>query len=373
MPHDRRDAALVPDPSRARDRVRTPTTPPHLLGRLPRLGTPARQRRRLLPPDPAARPHRRHRPGHRRDRPVYDTAAEPGGVLHVACGNRRESVCPACSAVYKRDARQLVRAGPGRRQGHPRNDRRAPVRVRHPHRPVVRPGPLPPDARQHRAALPSPPRRRKRAVCPHGRDISCPARHDEDDPRLGRPMCPRLLRLPRRRAVQRLRRGPVAPVHHLPAPPPGPPAWASPRSSSAPWSGSGTSRSPNTRPAASSTSTPSSASTPPATTTSPRRLASTPTCSATPSASRRCRPPRSSRPATGTGRDAALRRAARHRHPAIRRRRPRRQRPPLSHQAVANYIAKYATKTLDRPRPARPAAPAPDRHRAAALPGPPRG
>ena len=31
--------------------------------------------------------------------------------LHVACGNRRESVCPACSAVYKRDARQLVRAG----------------------------------------------------------------------------------------------------------------------------------------------------------------------------------------------------------------------------------------------------------------------
>ena len=33
------------------------------------------------------------------------------GVLHVACGNRREAVCPACSAVYKRDARQLVRAG----------------------------------------------------------------------------------------------------------------------------------------------------------------------------------------------------------------------------------------------------------------------
>ena len=43
--------------------------------------------------------------------PVYDTASEPGGVLHVACGNRRESVCPACSAIYKRDARQLVRAG----------------------------------------------------------------------------------------------------------------------------------------------------------------------------------------------------------------------------------------------------------------------
>ena len=43
--------------------------------------------------------------------PVYNTAGEPDGVLHVACGNRRETVCPACSAVYKRDARQLVRAG----------------------------------------------------------------------------------------------------------------------------------------------------------------------------------------------------------------------------------------------------------------------
>ena len=26
--------------------------------------------------------------------------------------------------------------------------------------------------------------------CPHGRDISCPTRHAEDDPRLGQPMCP---------------------------------------------------------------------------------------------------------------------------------------------------------------------------------------
>jgi hypothetical protein len=33
------------------------------------------------------------------------------GQATVSCGNRRETVCPACSAVYKRDARQLVRAG----------------------------------------------------------------------------------------------------------------------------------------------------------------------------------------------------------------------------------------------------------------------
>ena len=78
-------------------------------------------------------------------------------MLHVACGNRREAVCPACSQVYKRDARQLVRAGLAGGKGIPETITAPPVRVRHPHRAVVRPGPLPPDARQDRAALPSPP------------------------------------------------------------------------------------------------------------------------------------------------------------------------------------------------------------------------
>ena len=31
-------------------------------------------------------------------RVMYDTDTEPGGVLLIACGNRREHVCPACSA-----------------------------------------------------------------------------------------------------------------------------------------------------------------------------------------------------------------------------------------------------------------------------------
>src|ERR1019366_7004941 len=84
---------------------------------------------------------------------VYDTASEFGGVLHVACGNRREAVCPACSAVYKRDARQLVRAGLAGGKGIPESV------TAHPRR------------------------------CPHGRDVSCPTRHMDDDPRLGQPMC----------------------------------------------------------------------------------------------------------------------------------------------------------------------------------------
>jgi len=42
-----------------------------------------------------------------------------------------------------------------------------------------------------RTVLPCRPRRdHKVRVCPHGRDISCPVRHGEDDPRLGRALCP---------------------------------------------------------------------------------------------------------------------------------------------------------------------------------------
>ena len=41
-----------------------------------------------------------------------------------------------------------------------------------------------------KTVLPCRPRRDAKARrCPHGRDISCPTRHVEDDPRLGRPMC----------------------------------------------------------------------------------------------------------------------------------------------------------------------------------------
>ena len=35
---------------------------------------------------------------------VLISAPSLGSVLHVACRNRRETICPACSAIYKRDA-----------------------------------------------------------------------------------------------------------------------------------------------------------------------------------------------------------------------------------------------------------------------------
>ncbi len=120
--------------------------------------------------------------------PVYDTAAEPGGVLHVSCGNRRESVCPACSQIYKRDARQLVRAGLAGGKGVPESVTTHPCVFAT----LTAPGFGPVHSRRLRGntVLPCRPRRDASARrCPHGRDISCSTRHVEDDPRLGQPMC----------------------------------------------------------------------------------------------------------------------------------------------------------------------------------------
>ncbi|MFJ9702159.1 replication initiator protein RepSA [Streptomyces fradiae] len=41
----------------------------------------------------------------------YSTADEPGGRLRVACGNRRASRCPACAWTYAGDTYHLIRAG----------------------------------------------------------------------------------------------------------------------------------------------------------------------------------------------------------------------------------------------------------------------
>jgi replication initiator protein RepSA len=114
--------------------------------------------------------------------PVY-------GQVSAQCGNRREAVCPSCSAVYKRDARQLVRAGLAGGKGIPDTI------VGHPcvFATLTAPSFGPVHARRMRGktVLPCRPRRdTKTRRCPHGRDISCPTRHVDDDPRLGQPMCP---------------------------------------------------------------------------------------------------------------------------------------------------------------------------------------
>ena len=262
--------------------------------------------------------------------------------LHVACGNRREAVCPACSAVYKRDARQLVRAGLAGGKGVPESVAAHPCVFAT----LTAPSFGPVHARRERGGkvLPCRPRRdRNQRVCPHGRDISCPVRHGEDDPRLGRPMCRdcydyraavlfnavagELWRrfvtfLPRRLA----RLGGVTGKR------------------SASWCGSGSSRSLSTRHAASSTSTPSSASTRTPTTAMRRRLRGG-RLVCWPCDQAGCRAGIGARPGRWwPGAAAAVRHpdstpgsCASH------------QGDELTRDAVANYIAKYATKTADAP------------------------
>ena len=121
--------------------------------------------------------------------PLYTTAAEPGGMLAVPCGNRREAVCPPCSKVYKRDARQLVRAGLAGGKGIPETITAHPCVFATLTAPSF--GPVHSQRMKGNTVLPCRPRRDARTRrCPHGRDVSCPVRHRQDDPRLGQPMCP---------------------------------------------------------------------------------------------------------------------------------------------------------------------------------------
>ncbi|MFI6503487.1 replication initiator [Nonomuraea typhae] len=114
---------------------------------------------------------------------VYRTADEPTGFLLTACGNRRASRCPACSAVYKDDTYHLIISGlrggkgvPEDVSGHPRvfATFTAPsFGAVHAHR-----GP----------GLPCRPRR-DHPVCRHGRPEGCGRRHERDEPLVGQPLC----------------------------------------------------------------------------------------------------------------------------------------------------------------------------------------
>jgi len=120
-------------------------------------------------------------------RTVYDSEREPDGVLLKACGTRRESRCPSCAGTYRADAYQLLAAGlkggkgvPETVAGHPR---------------LFVTFTAPSFGRVHtreargRLVLPCHPYRQG-ARCPHGLRAGCWHRHDEDDPRLGNPLCP---------------------------------------------------------------------------------------------------------------------------------------------------------------------------------------
>jgi hypothetical protein len=116
----------------------------------------------------------------------YSTDHEPDGTLLKCYGNRREAVCPSCARTYRGDAYQLVASGMRGGKGVPETV------VEHPlvFLTLTAPSFGPVHSRRvddgkARRCRP----RRKGEVCPHGVSLACTDVHDEDDPRLGEPIC----------------------------------------------------------------------------------------------------------------------------------------------------------------------------------------
>jgi hypothetical protein len=120
-------------------------------------------------------------------RTVYSTDREPDATLLKACGNRRASVCPSCSATYQADQFHLLAAGlrggkgvPDTVAGHPRLF----VTFTAPSFGQVH-------TRKAKGCWCSPATPTGRRHLPAWGRAGCWQRHGPDDPRLGEPLCAR--------------------------------------------------------------------------------------------------------------------------------------------------------------------------------------
>jgi hypothetical protein len=117
----------------------------------------------------------------------YSTVNEPDGILRVACKTRRASRCPACAEVYRADTYQLVRAGLVGGKGVPSTVTDHPAvfatltapsfGVVHTRR----------ETKTGKTVRCHP--RRNAPTCPHGRTMGCNDHHHPDNPRLSEPLC----------------------------------------------------------------------------------------------------------------------------------------------------------------------------------------
>jgi hypothetical protein len=119
---------------------------------------------------------------------ALDTKDTPDKVIYLPCGDRRESVCPPCAETYRADTYQLIRAGLAGGKGMPESVAVHPCVFTTFTAPSFGPVHTRAETPDGKAARCRP--RRKASFCPHGRKISCGQRHKEDDPSLGRPLCP---------------------------------------------------------------------------------------------------------------------------------------------------------------------------------------
>jgi hypothetical protein len=117
----------------------------------------------------------------------YTTAGEPGGVLHVPCKTRRATRCQYCAEIYRADTYQLIRAGLTGGKGVPATVAAHPCLFVTLTAPSF--GPVHARREKNGRVLPCRPRR-DGGTCPHGANVGCGERHHADDPRVGEPICP---------------------------------------------------------------------------------------------------------------------------------------------------------------------------------------
>ncbi len=114
---------------------------------------------------------------------VFSSSRAPDGVVLKGCGNRRQSRCPTCAAIYRADARHLVRAGLEGGKGVDASVATHPA--------VLVTLTAPGFGSVHRTrsggpCTPGHPRRR----CAHGRPQTCFVHHTDTEHALGTPLCP---------------------------------------------------------------------------------------------------------------------------------------------------------------------------------------
>ena len=147
-----------------------------------------------------------------------DTEDPPDRVIYLPCGDRRDSVCPPCAQTYRADIYQLIRSGLAGGKGMPESVAIHPCAFATFTAPSF--GPYTPASSCPLARSPGagpavrPSSARMAAACPAGNAMA------KTDACLGRPAMHRLLRLRRRRGMERPRPGTVAAYHHRhPSPP----------------------------------------------------------------------------------------------------------------------------------------------------------
>ncbi len=114
---------------------------------------------------------------------IFSTGRLPDGVFLKACGTRRESRCPSCAAMYRGDARHLVRAGliGGKGVDESVTDRPA----------ILLTLTAPTFGSVHSAGHGGACRPGSSSFrCVHGRQFACSEQHDDCDPVVGAPLCP---------------------------------------------------------------------------------------------------------------------------------------------------------------------------------------